>query len=91
MFWPSLALVCAAVWAVSWEELASPVTGPVAGPVELFNTRLEGNIHPDNKSAVFQLNGTAKVTKPGAVLTILSGNAAASTVPDERDTLRVDA
>jgi hypothetical protein len=57
--------------------------GASPAPVELMSTTLEGDVHSNGKSIRFQLRSTARVTKPGAEVIILSGNAAVSQVPDD--------
>lgn len=51
--------------------------------VELSDTTLKGELHPNGKSIRFQLRGTARVALPGAEIKILSGNAAISEMPSD--------
>ncbi|HYW81306.1 MAG TPA: hypothetical protein VE890_17110, partial [Thermoguttaceae bacterium] len=55
--------------------------GASPAPVELTDTTLKGNVHPNGKSISFQLRSTAHVTEANAEISILSGNAAVSQVP----------
>ena len=57
--------------------------GALPGPVELTDTTLTGNVHPNNQSVRFQLRGTARVTEDNAEVTILSGDAAVIQVPTD--------
>ncbi|TWT84831.1 hypothetical protein CA13_63120 [Planctomycetes bacterium CA13] len=54
-------------------------TAPAA--VELVDTTLAGELHPNGKSILFQLRSTAHVTEANAEVIVLSGNAAISEVP----------
>ncbi len=56
--------------------------GASPSPVELVATTLKGDVHPNGKSIGFQLRSTAHVTEANAEITILSGNAAVSQVPN---------
>ncbi|MDF1859733.1 MAG: hypothetical protein P1U87_05930 [Verrucomicrobiales bacterium] len=51
-------------------------SGSSPAPVELRRFDLSGELSGDGKSISFQLRGTARVSKPGAELRILSGTAA---------------
>ena len=55
-------------------------SGAAPGPVELSEVKITGEIHPDGRSGVFELAGTATVTQANATLLVLGGNAAASSV-----------
>jgi len=55
--------------------------GAAPGPVELTDTTLAGELHPNHKSIEFRFSGTAHVSEPDAELTILSGHAAANQFP----------
>lgn len=57
--------------------------GASPAPVELIDTTLKGDVHPNGKSVLFQLRGTAHVTALDTEITILSGNAAVSHVPSD--------
>lgn len=64
-------------------KLALDRSGASPGPVELVDTTLKGDLHSNGESIHFQLRGTAQVTEPNAEITILSGNAAMSQVPED--------
>ena len=51
--------------------------------VELTASSLSGSLLPNGQSLGFKLRGTAIVTNAGARLGILSGNAAASQIPND--------
>ena len=53
-----------------------------AGPVELVDTKLSGKLDHSKQSMQFQLRGKAIVNEPSAEITILSGDAAVSRVPN---------
>jgi len=55
--------------------------GASPGPVELTDTTLTGDLHPNGKSISFQLRSVAHVTEANAEITILFGNAAVHQVP----------
>ena len=55
--------------------------GAAPGPVELSDTSLSGELHPNGQSMRFQLRGTAHVRDANAELIVLSGNAATDRVP----------
>ncbi len=59
--------------------------GASPAAVELVDTTLKGDVHPDGKSISFQLRSTAHVSEVNAEITILSGNAAVSDVPVNKD------
>ncbi|MCS7469601.1 hypothetical protein NZK35_23370 [Stieleria sp. ICT_E10.1] len=62
-------------------QLSLQRDGAAPAAVELVDTTLRGELHPDGKSIRFQLRSTANVTEPGAEIMILAGNAAVSEVP----------
>ncbi|MCG8651814.1 MAG: hypothetical protein MI861_18385, partial [Pirellulales bacterium] len=55
--------------------------GASPGPVELIDSTLSGELHPNGKSVTFQFRSTAQVTEADAEITLLSGGAAVSQVP----------
>ncbi|MCA9136959.1 MAG: hypothetical protein KDB00_09370, partial [Planctomycetales bacterium] len=57
--------------------------GAAAGPIEMVNTTLVGQLHPNGKSIQFRLHGDARVAKAGAEIVILSGNAAVLKMPTD--------
>ena len=62
-------------------QLSLSRDGAGPGPVELTDTMLKGQLHPNGDSIAFQLRTVATVTEAGAELTVLSGNAAVSEMP----------
>lgn len=58
-------------------------SGTSPAPVELSRFDLEGELSPDGKSMTFHLKTTATVSKAGASVAILSGNAAFQNIPDK--------
>ncbi|MFV1994309.1 MAG: hypothetical protein ACC661_02640, partial [Verrucomicrobiales bacterium] len=62
-------------------RLALARSGAAPGPVELRRVKLSGTLDEGERSASFSLRGIARVTEPGAALTILRGNAAESAAP----------
>lgn len=66
-------------------KLALNRSGLASDPVELTETTLQGELHPNGDSVRFRLSTTATVSEPDSEVTILSGNAAAIGVPTETD------
>jgi hypothetical protein len=60
-------------------------SGAAPASIELTGTRLEGDLDSNEKSIGFELRSTAHVTEAGAEITVLSGNAAATSVPATAD------
>lgn len=66
-------------------------SGSAPSPVELVDTKLDGKLLENGKSIQFTLLSTAKITQPNAEVTILSGNAAVSSIPSsDQFRLRLD-
>lgn len=57
--------------------------GAAPAPVELMETKLNGDVHPNGNSVLFQYRSTALVSVANAEITVLSGNAALSVVPTD--------
>jgi hypothetical protein len=55
--------------------------GASPSPVELTDTSLKGEVHPNGESIQFRFKGTAHVREENVEITILSGNAAVDQVP----------
>ncbi len=64
--------------------------GAAPGPIELTDTELVGELHPNGDSIHFRFTGTAYVTETNAEVSILRGKAAVNEVPtDENYRLRL--
>src|SRR6056297_186611 len=64
--------------------------GAAPGPIELTDTELVGELHPNGDSIHFRFTGTADVTETNAEVSILRGKAAVNEVPtDENYRLRL--
>ena len=59
--------------------------GAEPSPVELMDSSLSGQLHPNGKSVSFRLTGTVQVNKKNAKTNVLSGNAALSSMPQSND------
>ncbi|MBL8816553.1 MAG: hypothetical protein JNL58_11030 [Planctomyces sp.] len=57
--------------------------GAAPNPVELLETKLIGQVHTNGDSIHFQFRGTAHVTAANSEITILSGSAAISEIPND--------
>lgn len=57
--------------------------GTTPAPVELTEASLNGTLHSNGNSVLFQYRATAAVTSNNAEITILSGSAAPSSVPSD--------
>ncbi len=57
--------------------------GASPGRVELVDTTLKGELHPNGKSVQFEFRSTAHVREPNTAIDLLSGNAAISEVPTD--------
>jgi hypothetical protein len=57
--------------------------GATPAPVELTSTTLQGEVHVNGNSVLFQYRSSATVSVDDAEVTILSGNAALSVVPSD--------
>jgi hypothetical protein len=57
--------------------------GASPAPIELSGTTLQGEVHANGNSVLFQYRSTASVSVANAEVTILSGNAALSVVPTD--------
>lgn len=66
-------------------QLALSRDGAAPGPVELTDASLSGELDPNGDSIAFQFRATARVTEPNAEITILSGDAAVSQVPKNKN------
>ncbi|MCM2369843.1 hypothetical protein [Aporhodopirellula aestuarii] len=64
-------------------KLSISKAGAAPADVELVETSLSGEVSSDGKSARFQLRGTAHVTEADATVTVLSGGAAISRMPND--------
>ena len=60
-------------------------TGAAPSDVELTGTSLKGQRHRNGGSVNFEFTATARVTKPGTKLVVLSGDAAISEIPVSED------
>ena len=59
--------------------------------IELRDAELDGQLDADGRSIIFQLRATALVTEPNIEVTVLSGGAAVSRMPEnEAYRLRLD-
>ena len=55
--------------------------GASPAPIELNDTTLKGEVHPNGKSVRFQFRSMAQVTQANTEITVLSGKAAVNQVP----------
>ena len=60
-------------------------SGSTPDPIELVDTSLKGELHPNGKSIRFRLTCKAIVAKAGAKIDILSGRAAISEMPSDQN------
>ena len=66
-------------------QLSLSRSGTAPAPVEFTETTLTGNLHDNGKSIDFTLRGSVVVTEKNAEIAILSGNAAVSEIPKEKN------
>ncbi|MEE2936660.1 MAG: hypothetical protein VYA84_11765, partial [Planctomycetota bacterium] len=66
-------------------QLSLSRSGTAPAPVEFTETTLTGNLHNNGKSIDFTLRGSVVVTEKNAEIAILSGNAAVSEIPKEKN------
>lgn len=66
-------------------QLSLNRTGAAPAPVEFSDVTLTGDLHANGKSIDFELRGTASVSQDKTEITVLSGRAAVSEIPDSED------
>ncbi len=64
-------------------QLSLNRSGALPAAVELIDTKLDGDVHSNGNSILFQLRGQVRVSEPNSEITILTGEAAVSQIPIE--------